>query len=259
MKIKLPPFVREILTKFLKADHEIYIVGGAVRDFLMKQPIKDWDFATNANPKVILALFPNAFYDNAFGTVGVVNPRDEKLKKPGVKIPIYEVTTFRKEMGYTDRRHPDKVVWGKTLKEDLIRRDFTINAMALKPISIKAASCSLNLIDPHQGQKDIQAKLIRAVGNPQERFQEDALRMLRAVRIATQLGFNIEQKTFQAIKDNVNLLEKISAERIRDELFKLLSYPFAADGYLLLRNSGLAEKILPEVEKTFGVEQKSPG
>lgn len=257
MKIDLPPFVQEILKKFLKVGHEIYIVGGAVRDLTMGKEIKDWDFTTNATPEVILGLFSNGFYDNTFGTVGVVNPQDEKNKKPGIKIPVYEITTFRKEIGYSDSRHPDKVSWGKTIEEDLIRRDFTFNAMALKP-SLPFSS-SFTLIDPHHGQEDIKKKIVRAVGNPQQRFTEDALRMMRAIRIATQLGFSIEEKTFQAIKKNINLLDKISAERIRDELLKLLSYPFASDGYLLLRNSGLAEKILPNVESGFGVEQKSPG
>jgi len=260
MKINLPPFVKKILKKFLKVGHEIYIVGGAVRDLLMGKEVSDWDFTTNAPPEIILGLFPDGFYDNLFGTVGVVNPEDEKKKKPGVKIPVYEITTFRKEMGYSDSRHPDKVSWGKTIEEDLIRRDFTVDAMALKLIgNWKLEIGNYQLIDPHHGQKDIKAKLIRAVGSPNERFSEDALRMMRAIRIATQLGFAIEEKTFEAIKKNVNLLDKISAERIRDELLKLLSYPFAADGYLLLRNSGLAEKILPEVETGFGVEQKSPG
>jgi len=254
MKISLPTFVTKILDQFLKVGHEIYIVGGAVRDLLTDKEVHDWDFTTNAIPKVILGLFPDGFYDNQFGTVGVVNPEDEKKKKPKEKIPVYEITTFRKEMGYSDARHPDKVTWGKTLEDDLIRRDFTINAMALCPTS----DGSFKLIDPHGGQKDLQDKLLKAVGNPEERFQEDALRMMRAVRIATQLGFNIEDKTFEAIKKNVDLLDKISAERVRDELLKLLSCPFAKDGYLLLRNTGLAEKILPEVEKGFGVDQKSP-
>jgi len=259
MKIKLPAFVKEIPNKSLKAGYEIYIVGGAVRDILMGKEVHDWDFTTNANPKIILSLFPNSFYDNIFGTVGVVNPKDEKKKKPGSKITVYEITTFRKEIGYSDARHPDKVSWGKTLQEDLIRRDFTINAMALCPLSkdLKKKP-EFKLIDPHYGQKDLKKKIVRAVGNPEERFQEDALRMMRAIRIATQLGFSIEKKTFQAIKNNIKLLDKISAERIRDELLKLLSYPSAADGYLLLRNSGLAEKILPEVEVGFGVQQKSP-
>lgn len=259
MKINLPPFVEKIITTFLKAGKEIYIAGGAVRDLIMKREVNDWDFTTDAAPEVILGLFPDGFYDNKFGTVGVVNPKEKKKKNQYGKPIIYEITTFRKEIGYTDKRHPDKVVWGKTIEEDLIRRDFTINAMALKPIyDLRFTIYDFKLIDPHGGQKDLKRKLIRAVGNPNERLNEDALRMLRAVRIATQLGFTIEKKTFEAIKKNVDLIDKISAERIRDELLKLLSYPYAADGYQLLRNSGLAEKILPEVEKGFGVEQKSP-
>lgn len=255
MKLKLPEFVKKILNQFEKNDFEIYIVGGVVRDLIIKRPAVDWDFTTNATPKEILALFPDGFYDNQFGTVGIVNPKEKKKKVYYGKPPIYEITTFRKEIGYTDRRHPDKVIWGKKIEEDLVRRDFTINAMALKRIKGQ----DFKLIDPHKGQKDIKAKLIRAVGDSDKRFQEDALRMMRAVRIATQLGFNIEKKTFQAIRKNVDLLDHISAERIRDELLKLLSYEHAADGYLILRNSGLAAKILPEVEKMFGVEQKSPG
>lgn len=260
MKLKLPEFVKKILNNFEKNDFEIYIVGGVVRDLLLKRPAVDWDFTTNATPKEILALFPDGFYDNQFGTVGIVNPKEKKKKVYYGKPPIYEITTFRKEIGYADRRHPDKVVWGKTIKEDLVRRDFTINAMALKRVtSYKSRVNEFKLIDPHNGQKDIKARLVRAVGDPNKRFREDALRMMRAVRIATQLGFNIEKKTFQAIRKNVDLLDHISAERIRDELLKSLSYKHAADGYLILRNSGLAEKILPEVEKMFGVEQKSPG
>lgn len=255
MKLKLPEFVKKILDKFEKNDFEIYIVGGVVRDLLLKREAVDWDFTTNATPKQILALFPDGFYDNQFGTVGIVNPKEKKKKVYYGKPPIYEITTFRKEIGYTDRRHPDKVAWGKKIEEDLIRRDFTVNAMALKRVKNQ----EFKLIDPHNGQKDIKAKLIRAVGDPDKRFKEDALRMMRAVRIATQLGFAIEEKTFQAIKQDVNLIDHISAERIRDELLKLLSYKHAADGYLILRNSGLAEKALPEVEKMFGVEQKSPG
>jgi len=251
MKFKIPPFVRKIISTFQKAGHEIYIVGGAVHDLLMKRVVTDWDFTTDATPEIVLGLFPDGFYDNKFGTVGISHP---SLEKP------YEITTFRKEIGYTDRRHPDKIIWGKTIEEDLVRRDFTINAMALRPAKRRSGQAlNFTLIDPHGGQKDIKKKLIRAVGNPIKRFQEDALRMFRAVRIATQLGFTIEEKTFQAIKNNIDLIDHISAERIRDELLKLLSYPYAADGYMVLRNSGLAQKILPEVEQGFGVAQKSPG
>ena len=251
MKFKIPPFVSKILNTFQKAGHEIYIVGGAVHDLLMKRVVTDWDFTTDATPEIVLGLFPDGFYDNKFGTVGISHP---SLEKP------YEITTFRKEIGYTDRRHPDKIIWGKTIEEDLVRRDFTINAMALRPAKRRSGQAlNFTLIDPHGGQKDIKKKLIRAVGNPIKRFQEDALRMFRAVRIATQLGFTIEEKTFQAIKNNIDLIDHISAERIRDELLKLLSYPYAADGYMVLRNSGLAQKILPEVEQGFGLAQKSPG
>jgi len=253
MTAKLPIFVKKILRTFSKANFEIYIVGGAVRDLLMKREAHDWDFTTNARPEKIRQLFPNSFYDNRFGTVGIVNPKEEKKKPYYGKPPIYEVTTFRKELGYTDRRRPDKVIWGKTLEEDLVRRDFTINAMALRVLGSK-----VTLIDPHQGQKDLKKKLIRCVGDPQKRFQEDALRMMRAIRIATQLAFKIEEKTFQAIKKNADLINQISQERISDELLKLLSYPHRADGYQLLRSAKLAERILPEAEKMFGVEQKSP-
>jgi len=246
----LPPFVKKILDTFEKGGRQIFIIGGVVRDLLIGQEALDWDFTTDAPPKVILSLFPDGFYDNKFGTVGIVDPKEKKKKNQSGKPSIYEITTFRKETGYADRRHPDKVIWGKTLEEDL-----TINAMALKRIK----GNQFKLIDPHQGQEDLKKKLIRAVGSPEKRFEEDALRMMRAVRIATQLGFKIEEKTFAAIKKNANLIRHVSRERIRDELFKLLSYQHASDGYLILRNSGLGKKILPEAEKMFGVEQKSPG
>jgi len=253
MKLNLPPFVNHILETFEKAGYEIYIVGGAVRDILMSKEPTDWDFTTNANPKIVLSLFPDGFYDNKFGTVGVINPKETKKDKFG-KQPVYQITTFRKELGYSDARHPDKVSWGKSINDDLIRRDFTINALALK----KNKDNNFKLIDPHNGQKDIKAKLIRAVGDPKKRFQEDALRMLRAIRFSSQLSFSIEKKTFESIKKNIDLIDKISWERIRDELLKLLTYEHNADGYMTLKESGLAEKILPEVEKGFGVEQKSP-
>lgn len=250
----IPPFVEYILKTMTDAGHQVYIVGGAVRDLIMNRPVTDWDFTTDAPPEITRALFPHSFYDNQFGTVGVINPKEPLEKDIFGKIPVYEITTFRKEFGYTDRRHPDRIVWGKTVEEDLRRRDFTINAMALRP-----AINNFQLIDPHGGQKDIKDKLIRAVGNPDERFQEDALRMMRAVRIATQLEFSVEEKTFAAIKNNLDLIDSVSKERVRDELLKLLSYPYAADGYMLLRNGGLGQKILPEVEKSFGIEQRSPG
>lgn len=259
----LPKEVTEIVKKVRSANYEIYIVGGAVRDILTKKTPTDWDFATDAKPEEILKLFPQGFYNNKFGTVGI--PHDDQ---------VYEITTFRSEGAYLDYRHPAKVKWGKTIEEDLKRRDFTINAMALKPVirdqglgtrkkkanySLGTSHYSLFLIDPFDGQKDLKEKIIRAVGKAENRFAEDALRMLRAIRIATELGFTIEEKTFFAIQKNANLIMKISEERIRDEIFKICATEFAADGFLLLRNSGLLQEILPEMERCFGVEQASPG
>lgn len=212
-----------------------------MRDLLMNRPAYDWDFATNATPEQILKLFPDAFYDNKYGTVGIKNDNERP----------FEITTYRTEHGYSDNRRPDRVEWGKSLEEDLARRDFTINSIAL--------SHRQEIMDPFNGQADIQDKLIRAVGDPNERFQEDALRMMRAVRLAAQLGFTIDPETLNAIQRNAFLIQNIASERIRDEIFKLLASDFPADGYLLIRNSGLGEQILPEMESTFGVEQKTEG
>lgn len=242
INVELPKSVQEILEKFDKKGYEIYIVGGAVRDILMGKMVNDWDFTTNAEPTEILKVIPDGFYDNQFGTVGLSIPEFEKP---------FEITTFRTEQGYSDARHPDKISWGKSLEDDLSRRDFTINSLAIDK--------NLKVIDYYKGQEDIKNKFIRAVGDPDTRFSEDALRMMRAVRIAAELGFLIEDKTFEAIKKNATLINKIAKERIKDELFKLLVSPNAYEGILLFRNSGLMQEILPELEKCFGVEQKSPG
>ncbi len=247
MKIALPKEVNTTLLILKKAGFQAYAVGGCVRDIILSKPTKDWDFTTDATPEEIIKLFPDSFYDNKFGTVGVEikTSNGKKLDSPD----IYEITTFRSEMGYSDHRHPDKIIWGKTLEEDLERRDFTINAMATN---------GKKIIDLYDGQKDISQKLIKAVGDANLRFKEDALRMMRAIRIATELQFLIEEKTFMAIKKNASLLAKISTERVRDELLKVLASNFPADGIMLLKNAGLLSFILPELEKCFGVEQKSP-
>lgn len=246
MKVKLPEFVQEILDEFEKEGYEIYVVGGAVRDLIMGKAIDDWDFTTNATPEEILKVFPDGFYDNKFGTVGISHKSSDNP---------YEITTFRKEYGYSDKRRPDKVVWGETLDDDLKRRDFTINAMALK----KKGKGNYEVVDPYDGQKDIENKLIRAVGDPKRRFSEDALRMMRAVRIAAELGFTIEDETFNAIKSNSSLINEIAKERVRDELLKLMTSPHPYEGAVMFRNSLLMNEILPELEENFGVEQKSPG
>src|SRR3989304_528890 len=167
---KLPEQVRKIFAIFQKAGFEIYAVGGCVRDLIMGRPTKDWDFTTNATPAEILQLFPDGFYGNIFGTVGIPQENGE----------IYEVTTYRTERGYSDRRHPDVVRWGESLEEDLARRDFIINAIALEKVNLFKGKPSLELIDPFSGQKDIRENTIRAVGKPGKRFSEDALRLLRA-------------------------------------------------------------------------------
>lgn len=241
MDIKVPNDVDLIINRFNKAGFEIYIVGGVVRDLILGRELNDWDFTTNATPEEILNLYPDGFYDNKFGTVGIDSGGDRP----------YEITTFRTESDYSDNRHPNKISWGKTIEEDLQRRDFTINSLAF--------DSDLKLIDLHGGQSDLKNKIIRAVGNPDDRFKEDALRMMRAVRIAAQLGFIIEDKTLTAIRNNAKLLYNISAERVRDELLKLMASPYPADGYMLLKNSGIASEILPEMDTTFGIQQKSPG
>ncbi len=246
MKLNIPIDIKDVLTKLKKAGFEAYIVGGCVRDILAGRETNDWDFTTDATPEQILKIFPDGFYDNKFGTVGV--PKQLTINNQPLTI-VYEITTFRSEFGYTDHRHPDKITFGKTLEEDLQRRDFTINAMATD---------GKKIIDLFDGTKDIKNKIIRAVGNPDLRFKEDALRMIRAIRIATQLKYIIDNKTFTAIRTNNSLLANISHERIRDELLKILSSDYPSEGILLLRNAGLLAIILPELEKCFGVEQKSP-
>ncbi|MCX7928633.1 MAG: HD domain-containing protein [Patescibacteria group bacterium] len=255
MLIAIPKEVVTIIKEFQKHKYPIYIVGGAVRDILMGKEVSDWDFTTSATPEEMLAFLPNSYYTNSFGTVGV--PSETKDLKP------FEITTFRTEHGgYSDHRRPNEVRWGKTLKEDLQRRDFTINALALE-VNLdnqkRKDLLEVNLIDYFDGKKDLNEKIIKAVGEPHDRFSEDALRLVRAVRIASELGFNIEENTLEAIKKHSDLINKISKERIRDELIKIFSSPKPHKGIILLKETLLLEHILPEMTKTYGVEQKSPG
>ena len=242
MQFKLPPLVKKVLAALEAGGFQAYVVGGAIRDLLTQTPVTDWDFTTNATPEQIQSLFPDSFYDNRFGTVGVAA---KHLGGSGEE--VYEITTFRTESGYSDRRRPDQVSWGKTIAEDLKRRDFTINALAL--------TAKKEIIDPFKGRQDLQDKIVRAVGDPNRRFQEDALRMMRAIRIASQLGFSLESKTLAAITKNSALINQISAERIRDELLKIIASPFPKEGILLMFNAGLLNHILPELIATRGVSQ----
>ncbi len=239
MHYALPKEVKNIFDKFEKNNFQIYIVGGAVRDLLMKKPISDWDFTTDASPEKILKLLPEGFYDNKFGTVGISSD-----------LGILEITTMRKEGLYKDFRHPTKVGWTNKIEEDLARRDFTVNALALSPTD--------DIVDPFHGQDDIKNKIIKAVGDPNQRFKEDALRLIRAIRIATELEFEIDPETAQAIKENAHLIKEVANERIRDELFKLLQSDSPYTGIIKLRETGLMQIILPELESCFGIVQEGP-
>ena len=234
----LPQEVKKFINKFRAKKFDIYVVGGAVRNLLLKKSVTNWDFTTSARPEEILKLFPNAYYNNTYGTVSIP-----------VKDLIYEVTPYRREGEYKDFRHPNDVVWAKTIEEDLRRRDFTINAMAYDAKTI---------VDPHNGQVDLNNKSIRAVGNPDKRFCEDALRLIRAVRFASQLGFMIEEKTRAAIQNNAALIANISWERIRDEFLKIIESEYPSEGVVFLKNVGLLSHILPEVDICFMIPQKSP-
>jgi len=242
----LPEAIKNIFSIFKKNGFEIYLVGGAVRDFLLGKKPKNFDFTTNATPEKIQSLFPNSFYNNTYGTVSIPV---EMESLSFLQKTIVEITPFRKEEDYTDFRHPQKIEWAKTIEEDLGRRDFTINAVAYDGYKI---------IDPFGGQIDIENQLIRCVGDPDKRFTEDALRLLRAIRLASQLGFFIEEKTRKAIEKNSQLITKISWERIRDEFLKILKSDHPAEGVLFLRNTGLLKYILPELDVCFSIPQKSP-
>jgi len=240
----IPKKVKKIIAKFQENKAEIYIVGGAVRDLMLGREVKDWDFTTNLTPEEMKKLFPkNSFYNNNFGTLSIVEKDGE----------IFEVTTFRTERGYSDGRHPDEVKWGKTLDEDLERRDFTINAIAL---NFQFSKSNFQIIDLFGGQNDLENKIVRTVGNPDERFNEDALRLMRAVRIAGQIGFNIEEKTLESIQKNAKLINNIAGERVRDELFKMLLSPTPSKGIELLQQSGLLAEIMPELVDGLGMTQK---
>ncbi len=239
----IPNEVKTIITKLKDNGHEAYIVGGCVRDFLIGVEPKDWDVTTDAKPEEIQKIFPDSFYENNFLTVTVLTGDKKEI----------EITTFRSEAKYSDKRHPDEVKYAETLEEDLARRDFTINSIALE-LSISNSQLP-KLIDPFDGQTDLKKKIIRTVGDANERFGEDALRMLRAVRFATTLNFTIEEKTAEAIKKNSIWIEAISKERVRDEFVKMVMADKAADGIELLRELELLKFILPELQENVGVKQ----
>lgn len=242
--MNIPLEIINIINKIHNAGYEAYAVGGCVRDFLLNKTPKDWDVTANASPEEIQGIFPRSFYNNKFGTV-TVQTESEKDEFKNV-----EITTYRIESDYSDKRHPDEVKFTPDLKEDLARRDFTINAMAISPRDKK-----YEIIDPFNGREDLKDKTVRAVGEADKRFDEDALRMLRAIRFSVQLDFKIEDKTFAAIKKKSKLLEKISKERIRDEFIKMILSDKPDEAILMLKDTFLLEYVIPELMYGIGVKQ----
>lgn len=242
-KSNIPKEVSRITEKLETEGFEAFLVGGCVRDLISGKKPKDWDVTTNATPEQIMGLFDKTFYENDFGTVGVVNEEttDETLK-------VVEVTPYRLESSYSDNRHPDKVTFSQKIEDDLKRRDFTINALAY---SVSKG----HVLDLYKGQNDIKDKIIRTVGIPTDRFAEDGLRILRAVRFSCELGFQISPETERAILENGHLLRNISSERVRDEFSKIIMSDRPMNGMLILKKLSLLSFIAPELEKTIGVEQ----
>lgn len=238
----VPKEVSHVTETLRNAGFEAYLVGGCVRDILQGIKPKDWDATTNAKPEQIQALFKETFYENDYGTVGIVNETDDETLK------VVEVTPYRTEGAYTDKRRPDSVSFHAKLEDDLKRRDFTINAIAYD-------ESKGHLTDIHDGLKDIKDKVIRTVGNPQERFNEDALRVLRAVRLATDLGFTIETETMNAIVEKAGDLEHISMERIRDEFTKMVMTKNPMIGVVMCQKLGLLKYIAPDIERGIEIEQ----
>ncbi len=241
--VLIPGEVSQVTKTLENAGFQSFLVGGCVRDLIIGNTPKDWDITTNAKPEEIIKLFPKTVYENSFGTVAVIHETSEDETTR-----VVEVTPFRLEGEYTDNRHPDEVVFSNSIEDDLKRRDFTINSLALDSKG--------QIIDLYKGQEDIKDRVIRAVGNANERFQEDALRMLRAVRFAVQLDFIIEKETELAIVKNSQLIKHVSPERIRDELCKMFVSREPARGIRLLHKFSLLQYIIPELEEGVGIDQK---
>ncbi len=270
-KNKIPSVILSITEKLSKAGFESYLVGGCVRDLLRDKSPKDWDFTTNAKPEEIIEIFgeDKTFYENDFGTVGVKvdadklrptqvtsslqaeSDEDERECKLQAEMPdteIVEITPYRVEGKYSNARHPDEVKFSDKLEDDLQRRDFTVNALAFDPVRE-------DFVDLYSGAQDLEKQILRAVGDPQKRFEEDALRMLRAIRLSAQLGFAIESETMLAIAKNAELLAKISKERIGEEFIKILMSDEPMQALAVAQKLGLLKFIAPELEDGVGCEQ----
>ena len=242
-KFDIPKEVSYVTKALKDANFEAYLVGGCVRDLFIGRKPKDWDVTTNATPEEIIALFTKTFYENTFGTVGIVQEdvSDETLK-------IIEVTPYRIESSYSDHRRPDSVRFSQNILDDLKRRDFTINAIAY---DVEEGE----IIDPFFGVADLAKGIIKTVGKAKERFFEDGLRILRAVRFHVELGFPLDSETEKSILENNDILKEVSKERIRDEFVKIIMSPSPMNGLLLIKKLGLLTYIIPELEESIGIEQ----
>ncbi len=239
----IPLEVVKVAQTLEDAGFEAYLVGGCVRDVLIGKTPKDWDITTDAHPDQIEALFPETYCNNDFGTVGVVNEETED-----VRLKVVEVTPYRTESGYSDARRPDQVTFGVTLEEDLKRRDFTLNAIAYR---YKTDT----IVDLFDGIGDIAKKRLKTVGSPDERFGEDALRMMRAIRLCSELNFAIEGETLTSITKNHENLKRISIERIAEEFLKIIDSSVPMQGIVMLERLGMISYIIPEIVDSIGCEQ----
>jgi tRNA nucleotidyltransferase (CCA-adding enzyme) len=240
--VRIPDEVKEVARTLSEAGFEAYLVGGCVRDLLRDAEPKDWDLTTNAHPEDIQKLFPEHYANNDFGTIGV------KTESEDTRLQIIEVTPYRSESGYSDLRRPDEVKFGVSLEEDLARRDFTVNALAY----------SINdeiIVDLYGGIDDLHARKLKTVGDPGTRFQEDALRMMRAVRLAAELEYVIDGDTMTAIATNHELLKKIAIERVASEFIRLIDSKSPMQGLIFLEKLGMLELFIPELRLGIGCEQ----
>ena len=236
----IPVPVADLLATLKAGGYAAYIVGGCLRDALLRRRPSDWDLTTDAPPERIQGLFPRAIYENRFGTVVVHHAG-----------ATYEITTFRADNSYSDHRHPDQVRFGSSIEDDLARRDFTVNAMAWGGRPGDEAT----FVDPHGGRADLERRLLRAVGDPDRRFEEDALRMIRAVRLAATLDFEVEGATLAAVSRNAPLAAALSGERIQAELLKLLAARRPSTGLRLMESTGLLAVVARDLAAQRGTPQ----
>jgi poly(A) polymerase len=243
-------FATSIIRTLRQQGFQAYLVGGCVRDLLLGLEPKDYDVATNATPDQVMTIFPDTYAVGVqFGVVLVPLPEEQRAEGSSTtKEHAVEVATFRSDIGYSDGRHPDEVRFSQDPREDVARRDFTINGMLLDPVTGE-------VLDFVGGRKDLDAGIIRTIGDPEHRFGEDKLRMLRAVRFAARFGYTIEPVTFAAIQRLAPEIHLVSRERVRDELTRMLTEAHPREAFLLLDESGLLHEVLPEISAMKGVEQ----